>query len=239
MVNNTFLWVDWGPIFHGKRRTCQVPQGQSHWHHGACLFGIHNFMRERCSLLLSITCFAFQVVQNMMMNNEEIGGSTFWDKAKKISGWWYVQKYGSESDWMPSCLLCLLGLPWPQLTTTDHNNCLNHMFWPNTWPCTISYSHTEIRAQTFDSWSSGWGGSWRKPHFLPRFDWRRCHQRLWSGSDLAREESNAKWHWFFSHATNPGPWWLNAACALTRFLWGTSATIKHGRFVYRLLRCLE
>ena len=158
---------------------------------------------------------------------------------KKISGWWYVQKYGSESDWMPSCLLCLLGLPWPQLTTTDHNNCLNHMFWPNTWPCTISYSHTEIRAQTFDSWSSGWGGSWRKPHFLPRFDWRRCHQRLWSGSDLAREESNAKWHWFFSHATNPGPWWLNAACALTRFLWGTSATIKHGRFVYRLLRCLE
>ena len=158
---------------------------------------------------------------------------------KKISGWWYVQKYGSESDWMPSCLLCLLGLPWPQLTTTDHNNCLNHMFWPNTWPCTISYSHTEIRAQTFDSWSSGWGGSWRKPHFRPRFDWRRCHQRLWSGSNLAREESNAKWHWFFSHATNPGPWWLNAACALTRFLWGTSATIKHGRFVYRLLRCLE
>ena len=218
-----------------KKENMPGPSGTVTLAPWACLFGIHNFMRERWCTFIEYYMFCVSSCSKHDDEQRRNRGFHILRQSKTISGWWYVQKYGSESDWMPSCLLCLLGLPWPQLTTTDHNNCLNHMFWPNTLPCTI-----------LPYWDSGsdfwlmelWLRSWRKPHFCPRFGWRRCHQRLWSGSNLAREESNAKWHWF-PHATNPGPWWLNAVCPLTRFLSGTSATIKNGIFVYRLLRCLE
>lgn len=146
MVNNTFLWVDWGPIFHGKRRTCQVPQGQSHWHHGACLFGIHNFMRERCSLLLSITCFAFQVVQNMMMNNEEIGGSTFWDKAKK-NKWLMVCAKIWQRVWLNAFMPSLFA--GTAMTTTDYN-------WPQQLPESyVLTQHLTVHHIILPYWDSG------------------------------------------------------------------------------------
>lgn len=148
--------------------------GQSHWHHGLVSVGYTDAPSNYWVLRVLMFCVS-RFFKTWWWTTKKSGIPHFETK-QKISGWWYVQKYGSESDWMPSCLLCLLGLPWPQLTTTDHNNCLNHMFWPNTLPCTIlPYGDSGS-----DFWLMElWLGSWRKPHFRQRFDWRRCHQRLW------------------------------------------------------------